>query len=479
MPSQPSAEGLPPLSERPRAHAGYLAVVCFIAALGGFLFGFDTAVISGTVGYLKKQFALGALMEGWVVTSALIGCILGASTAGTLSDRFGRKRVLLLSAVLFLVSALACMTPESVPLLVAARLVGGLGVGVASMLSPMYISELSPAHLRGRLVALYQLAITIGILVAYFSNAALQRLAAHVLEQMPSGFWRLAFVDEVWRAMFGVEALPAILFLGLLLVVPESPRWLAKQGRDAEARDILSRVVGPDEAAREMVAIREAISHESGSILQLFRPGLRVALLIGILLPLFSQISGINVIIYYGPTIFEDAGFQLSESLGGQVVIGIINVTFTFVAIALVDRFGRKPLLYFGVAGLVLSLSGVGSMFFLEITSGPLLLGLFFVYIACFAFSLGPVPWIVISEIFPTRIRGRAMSVGTFTIWAGCTSVALTFPWLRENLGPAGAFWLYALLVAPALPFVWLVVPETKGRTLEEIGDWGQSALSH
>ena len=457
------------LSNRPKTHAGYLTIVCVIAALGGFLFGFDTAVISGTIVYLKKQFALSALLEGWVVASALIGCIVGALSAGTLSDRFGRKKMLIFSAALFLISAVGSAIPPSVRVLVLARFVGGLGVGAASMLSPMYISELSPPHLRGRLVALYQLAITVGILVAYFSNAMLQHLAVNVFAGIGEQYMRWILVDEVWRAMFGAESIPAVLFLLLLLIVPESPRWLTKQGRADEAMQVLARVVGRTEAEKEMAEIQETISHESGSILQLLQPGLRIALLIGILLPLFSQVSGINVVIYYGPKIFEEAGFKISESLGGAVVIGLINMIFTFVAIAVVDKFGRKPLLYVGICGLVSALIGVGLLFYYQVTSGPLLLGLFMFYCACFAFSLGPVPWIIISEIFPTRIRGRAMSIGTFTIWGGCTLVAQTFPWLLENLGPAGSFWLYAILVAPALPVVWLLVPETKGKTLEQI----------
>jgi len=448
---------------------GYLAVACFIAALGGFLFGFDTAVISGTVVYLKKQFQLDALLEGWVVSSALIGCILGAAVAGTISDRFGRKKVLIVSAMLFLISALLSAIPQSVAMLVAARLIGGMGVGIASMLSPMYIAELSPPHLRGRLVALYQLAITVGILVAYFSNALLQHLAVGALADMAPGSWRWILVDEVWRGMFGAESLPALVFLLLLSTVPESPRWLTKQGRGQQALDILTRVVGHDEAAREMAEIRKAIAQEGASIGELLKPGLRVALIIGILLPLFSQVSGINVIIYYGVKIFERAGLQIGGSLGGQVVIGIGNVLFTLIAVATVDRVGRKPLLYVGISGLVLGLLAIGLLFHFRIESGVLLIGLFAFYILCFAFSLGPIPWIIISEIFPTRIRGRAMSVGTFTIWSACTAVAQTFPWLLENLGPSGTFWLYALLVAPALPFAWWVIPETKGRSLEEI----------
>ncbi len=320
---------------------------------------------------------------------------------------------------------------------------------------------------------MYQLAITIGILLAYFSNAALQHLAVTMLADMDPGRWRWIMVDEVWRSMFGAESIPAALFLFLLLLIPESPRWLAAQRRDDEAEAILSRVVGRDEAGKEMKDIRATLAQESGSLADLLRPGLRIALLIGILLPLASQVSGINVIIYYGPKIFESAGLEISASLGGSVIIGFINMVFTFVAIAVVDRLGRKPLLYVGVIGLIASLVLVGVLYLNEMTNGPLLLVLFTVYIACFAFSLGPIPWIIISEIFPNSIRGRAMSVGTFTIWISCAVVAQTFPWLLENLGPTGTFWLYAILVSPILPVTFFLIPETKGKTLEQIEcDW-------
>lgn len=452
----------------PSGTSGYLALISFIAALGGFLFGFDTAVVSGTLGYLREQFTLTDLSEGIVVASALVGCMVGALIAGTLSDRFGRKRVLILAAILFLISALGCAVPPTVVWLIFARWVGGVGVGVASMLSPMYLSEMSPAHLRGRLVALYQLAITIGIVVAYFSNYLLQRFSTHVWTDLDPGWLRWIFVEQVWRGMFAVEAIPAVGFLALLLLVPETPRWLARHGRIEAARGVLARVLGPHDMERALADIRETTSQESESVLQLLRPGLRLALLIGILLPFFSQVSGINAIIYYGPTIFKDAGWELPDSLGAQTFIGLVNVVFTFVAIAWVDRFGRRPLLICGVTGLVLALIAAASLYAFERTGWPLLIVLMF-YCACFASSLGPIPWIIIAEIFPTSIRGRAMSVGTFTIWATNTCVMLLFPTLKGQLGPAGTFALFAGMVAPVLLLTWRVIPETKGRSLEEI----------
>jgi MFS transporter, SP family, arabinose:H+ symporter len=462
--------GIPQRDSMPeRGSILYLSVVCTVAALGGLLFGFDTAVISGAIGLLKAQFALGPIMEGWVVSSALVGCITGAMLAGTLSDRFGRKRLLIMSAGLFLVSAIGSTLPQTVGLLIAARLVGGLGVGFASMLAPLYISELSPPHLRGRMVALYQFAITIGVVAAYFSNAFLLHLAENHTALFTQETLRWMFVDELWRGMFGAEVLPACLFMLLLLMVPESPRWLTKQRRADEATSILARVGGRETATRQMGEIRDTIEHESGSVWQLFQPGMRIALLIGIMLPLFGQVSGINVIIYYGEEIFDAAGWQLGDALGGLVIIGIVNSAFTLLTIWKIDSWGRKPILQIGTFGVVISLVLVGLLFHNEATQGPWLLALILCYIASFAIGLGPIPWVVISEIFPTRIRGRAMSFGVFTVWATCGVVSQTFPWLKENLGPAGCFWLYASLCAPSILFVWLIVPETKGKTLEEI----------
>ena len=470
MPKQEEAAGILQQASMPeRGSVLYLSGVSTVAALGGLLFGFDTAVISGAIGLLKTQFALGPVMEGWVVSSALVGCIAGAMASGTLSDRFGRKRLLIVSGGLFLVSAFGSTIPQTPGLLIAARLVGGLGVGFASMLAPLYISELSPPHLRGRMVALYQFAITVGVVAAYFSNAFLLHLAENYSVLFGQETLRWIFVDELWRGMFGAEVLPACLFLFLLLTVPESPRWLTKQQRGDEAASILARVGGRETATSQMEEIRETIAHESGSVWQLFQPGMRIALLIGVMLPIFGQVSGINVIIYYGEEIFNAAGWQLGDALGGLVIIGIVNSAFTLLTIWKIDSWGRKPILQLGTFGVVASLVLVGLLFHNEATQGPWLLVLILCYIASFAIGLGPIPWVVISEIFPTRVRGRAMSFGVFAVWATCGLVSQTFPWLKESLGPAGCFWLYAALCAPSILFVWAVVPETKGKTLEEI----------
>jgi SP family arabinose:H+ symporter-like MFS transporter len=447
----------------------YLLMACLVAALGGLLFGFDTAVISGAIDALATQFHLGPVMKGWTVSSALVGCLLGAAMAGTLSDRFGRKRILLLAAVLFTACAIGSAVPRAPWHLVVARIVGGTGIGIASMLSPLYIAEIAPARLRGGLISTYQLAITIGIVAAYFSNYALAGLARDCPDIYGSGAWHWIFVDQVWRGMMLVGVLPAGILFFALFFVPESPRWLTKQGRFDSAAQILARINGPQAAAREMAEIRETVAHESGSISQLFRRTMRLALLIGVVLPFFSQISGINVIIYYGPTVLKTVGLGGDAALSWQVLLGTVNVVFTVIAIATVDKLGRKPLLLSGIAGVGAMLLLSGYLMNGQAVSGRWLVGVFAVYLACFAVSYGPVCWIIVSEIFPTAIRGRAMSISVFSLWTGCTLVAQTFPSLLEKFGPSVTFWLYAATTPLAFVFVLLVVPETKGKTLEEI----------
>ena len=463
--------------ETPRSSPSpyYLALVCGVAALGGFLFGFDTAVISGVVGFVKDEFSMSAAMEGWFVSSALLGCILGVAMAGKLSDSFGRKKVMLLSAVLFTVSAAGCMIARDDTVLIIYRLVGGIGVGIASMVSPLYISEFAPARMRGKLVALYQLAITLGILCAYFSNAWLLQVSAGSAstagpDAAGSGsFLNWVVWEHVWRGMLGIEVLPAVVFLICLFLVPESPRWLVLKGREAEAAVLLSRINGAEKASAELDAIRNSFRDEKGRLSELLSPPYRLALLIGLLLPFFSQVSGINAIIYYGPRILEEAGFTLGDALGGQVTIGIVNAVFTTAAVFTVDRWGRKPLLLLGVSCAVLSLIAIGILFSMKITQGPWILLLILFYIAGFAFSFGPVCWIVIGEIYPTAIRGRAMSLATLALWTGTFLVGQMTPVLLDGIGPSGTFWLFAILCSPTLWLTWKLIPETKGKSLEAI----------
>ena len=445
----------------------YLFFVCLVTALGGFLFGFDTAVISGTVGFVKAQFALDAFEEGWFVAVALLGCIIGVAFSGILADRFGRKATLFLSALLFAASAFWCaIAPEHVSLILA-RFVGGLGIGVASMLAPLYISEISIPEFRGRMVTLYQFAITIGILAAYYSNAML--LSWSQSGSVQGEFLRWVVVSEVWRGMFGVGVIPAILFFLLLFFIPQSPRWLTAKGYPDKARAVLARVTNEETAAREVAEIQATLKEETGSIRQLFEPGLRLALFLGVSIAVLSQLTGINVIIYYGPKIFAEAGFKMAESLDSQVIIGIMNVVATIFALWKIDHFGRKPLLLTGVIGMMISLLCIAGVFFAGSDGSPLLVVCILVYVTFFAFSFGCVTWTLLSEIYPTHIRGRAMSIATLSLWCGTFVVGQAFPWLLETLGGAGVFVLFALMCLPAIIIAWKFLPETKGKTLEEI----------
>ena len=445
---------------------GYLYLVCLVAALGGFLFGFDTAVISGTVSLVKHDFNLDAIYEGWFVSCALLGCIIGVGVSGKLSDKYGRKIVLILSAVLFLASAVGCMLSASFTVLVLFRLIGGLGIGVASMVSPLYISEFSPSRYRGMMVSLYQLALTVGIVVAYFSNAY---LLGHANDTFDNRGLQLIFSNGVWRAMLGLGALPAAIFLVSLFLVPESPRWLLLKGDEKTAINTLIKIDGEDNAYRELRDFKLQDNQESASLKQLFTPVYRKALWIGLLLPFLSQVCGINAVIYYGPRILEQAGFTLNNALGGQVTIGLVNVVFTFVAIFTVDKWGRRPLLFVGVGGAVTSLIIIGTLFILGITSGPWILIFILAFIACFAFSFGPVCWVVIGEIFPNAIRGKAMALATLSLWVGNFFVGQLTPVMLEGIGSAGTFWLFALCCSPALWITWKLIPETKGKSLEMI----------
>ncbi len=447
----------------------FVFAISLVSALGGLLFGFDTAVIAGTVDMVKDQYGLTDFEQGMFVSSALVGSIIGVVFAGVFSDRYGRKKALILSAAMFSISAWGCAIAPTHTWLILARLLGGIGVGVASMLSPLYISEVSPPHIRGRLVSLYQLAITLGILTAYFTNAFVLNLAGQANQLQGLAAWMYA--DEMWRGMFANEMLPALLFLGLLFWIPESPRWLISKGQVEKAKRIMNRLTRGDQLGPEYARIAGSLRQSQSSLKILLQPGLRTALIIGILLPMFGQLSGINAIIYYGPSILKQAGFTLGEAFGGQVTIGIVNVLFTFLAIGLIDKVGRKPLLMAGIAGAMVSLTSIGILFFIGQTEGSLLLFFILFFIASFAFSLGPIPWIIISEIFPTHIRGRAMSIGTFSVWGTNALVGLLFPVLLnlKGFGPSGTFFTFAACCVMAIVFTWKMLPETKGKTLENI----------
>jgi MFS transporter, SP family, arabinose:H+ symporter len=438
------------------------------ASLGGLLFGYDTAVISGTLSMVRIQFGLNSAMEGWYVSSALVGCVIGVSFAGWLSDKYGRKKMLLVSAVLFTVSAVGCALISSFSALAIYRLIGGMGVGIASMLSPMYISEISPASLRGRFVALYQLAITVGILGSYLINAWLLNQSSSQ-DFLMSNTFTLVFKTEVWRGMLGMEAVPASLFFILLIFVPESPRWLIIKGKIEKAKIILLKTSGETDSETEMKEIQESFETEKKSKSLILETGIKMAVFLGVSLAVLQQFTGIDAIIYYGPRIMEKAGFGLSDALGSQVLFGAINMVFTLLAIWQIDKFGRKPLLLSGTLGMFGSLLAIGFLFFINRVDGILLLSLILIFIASFAFSLGPVVWVILSEIYPTKIRGRAMSVATMAVWIGTAIIGQLIPLSLDNLGPAVTFWIFALFCIPTIWIGWKIMPETKGKTLESI----------
>jgi MFS transporter, SP family, arabinose:H+ symporter len=448
-----------------------------VASLGGFLFGFDTAVISGTVEFVEKQFVLNKVEVGWFGSAALAGCIIGALFAGSLGDRYGRKPSLILAGVFYFVSALYSTIPPTFGVLVWARALGGLGVGMASVLGPMYISEFSPARLRGRIVALYQLSIALGILVAYLSNYVLLAISQATPTSLgETGFFHFTLVAEVWRGMFGAEMLPAAVFTLLLFSVPESPRWLVKAGKPDQALAVLARVDGRQSAERQLLDIRHTVEDRKASLKELFAPGLRRALLVGIGLGFFGQLTGVNIVVYYGPVIMRDVGLAIGNALFYQMGLGIINLAFTFLAIWKIDSWGRRPLLIGGMALVAISMTVTATLVVLHAPplSVIILLGL---YIAFLAVSICAVIWVLTPEIFPNRIRGRGASISTFCNWTTNAFSAFAFPWYVATRGLGTSFFTFAAICLIATIFFWKLVPETRGRTLEEIEEFWMSKL--
>ena len=415
-----------------------IILVCLIAALGGLLFGFDMAVISGVLPLMQEQFGLSPAQEGWLVSSALVGCIIGVAISGSLSDQLGRKKLLITAALLFLISALGCALLNSFAHIIWARIVAGLGVGVASNIVPLYISEIAPANKRGRFVTYYQLAVTVGILIAYLSNYGLLISAENI--NFNTDTFHYLFGREVWRGMFIVGAIPALLFLVGLFFVPESPRWLNQKEKK-----------------------------EQSSYRDLLTPAMRRPLILGLLLPLFSQFCGINAIIYYGPTILNNAGISLSNSFQSQIIFGVANMLFTFIAIWKVDQLGRRPLYLAGTACAAISLVLTGIFFFIQNVPGIWILIAVTFFLASFAFSIGPLKFVVASEIFPTHIRGRALGLSIMVMWVADAAVGqITAVMLRE-IGTAYTFWFFAFFCVVAFITVYRLLPETKGKSLEEI----------
>lgn len=437
-----------------RLNCRYLLTISIATALGGLLFGFDISVISGTIPFIQDYFNLNEAMKGWVVSSALIGCIIGASFVGKLGDRFGRKKVLLVTSILFAVSAVGTGLSGSVPVFVMYRILGGLAVGGASVLAPMYIAEVSPAQVRGRMVSINQLTIVIGISLAYYSNYLL----------LPIG-------DNAWRWMFAAEAVPALVFMVALFVIPESPRWLVARNNEDKARWVLQKIANAGFAEAELNEIRESLKgvKKRATIKDAFQKKYKYILFIGIFLAVFQQWSGINVIFFYAPDIFAKARFVIDDALFQTTLIGLINIAFTILAMQVIDRIGRKVMMLIGSAGMAVCYGVIGFLFLTGHTDGVWMISALLAAPAFFAFGLGPTVWVVISEIFPNRIRGVAMSVATFSLWTACYLLTLTFPVFVEQFNAANTFWIYATICLAGVFVIYRYLPETKGISLEEL----------
>lgn len=445
----------------------FIALITLIAALGGFLFGFDMAVVSGIIEPVKLQYGLSASEEGLFVSCALLGCIAGVAFSGYLSDRIGRRKVLFIAAILFLISAVGFALSVSYGVLIFFRVLAGTAVGVASNVSPLYISEVAPGRKRGALVTYYQLAITVGILCAYLSNYFLLKNAAS-LTGSDGSMWHHLFGAEVWRGMFLVGVLPALAFTFLLLIVPESPRWLVQYGKNDAALAVLKKVSGDESAAMELNAIREAATQQKGGLADLMRLPLRKLLVLAMVLTALSQLSGINGVIFYGPTIMKSAGIVTSDALFYQVILGAANTLFTFVAILKVDSWGRRPLYLYGSLFSALALALTGFCFLTNMT-GWLMLGSIILFLLFFALSLGPLKFVISTEIFPTHIRGTALSICIMTMWVADWLVNLLFPVMRDGLGIAVTFFVFSFFCFLSFLYAKSKLMETKGKSLEEI----------
>ena len=406
---------------------GYIIFLSVVAALGGFLFGYDTAVISGTIAQVTHLFQLDTLQQGWYVGCALIGSIVGVLFSGILSDSIGRKRTMILSAILFSTSAIGCAFCIDFNQLVVYRIIGGIGIGVVSIVSPLYISEVSFAQFRGRMVSLYQLAVTVGFLGAYLVNYQLLAYSESG-NHLPIAWLEKIVVTEVWRGMLGMETLPAVIFFIIIFFIPE---W---------------------------------------SIL--LKPGILKAVIIGVCIAILGQFMGVNAVLYYGPSIFENAGLSGGDSLFYQVLVGLVNTLTTILALLIIDKVGRKKLIYYGVSGMVVSLILIGSYFLFGNAwniSSLFLLAFFLCYVFCCAISICAVIFVLLSEMYPTKIRGLAMSIAGFALWIGTYLIGQLTPWMLQNLTPAGTFFLFAIMCVPYMLIVWKLVPETTGKSLEEI----------
>ena len=426
--------------------AGRVLFIAIVAALGGILFGYDTAVISGTTKIVADQFFLTELSKGWYVGCALIGSIIGVAVSGMLSDFLGRKKTMLISALMFSISAIGCAVSANFTQLVIFRIIGGFGIGVVSIVSPIYISEVSPAEKRGTLVSLYQLAITIGFLLAYLVNYLVLKGAD--LESADPALGTRMFNNEYWRGMLGMETIPDLLFLILIFFIPESPRWLEVRGQRQDNSE-------------EWKALRE--------------PGILMAVLWGSLIAILGQFMGVNAVLYYGPEIFQNAGLSSEGSMFSTVLVGVVNMLTTVLALIIIDKVGRKQLVWWGVGGMIVCLLAIGTYFAwgsaLHLGTG-FLLTFFLLYVFCTAISISAVVFVLLSEMYPGRVRGLAMSIAGLALWVGTYLIGQLTPWMLQTLTPAGTFFLFAFMCLPYLYIMWKHIPETTGKTLEEIENY-------
>lgn len=449
----------------------YMVFLAVVAAIGGILFGYDTAVISGTTKAVSTQFGLSVMQQGWYVGCALIGSIFGVLIAGIMSDNLGRKRTMLIASLLFSISAIGCAFCAGFADLVVYRIIGGIGIGIVSIVSPMYISEVSVAEKRGTMVSLYQLAVTVGFVAAYFINYFILKDAPSLAGSALTG---KLFHSEYWRGMLGMETIPDLLFVLVIFFIPESPRWLLVKGQGTKATGILERIyLNREEAARQRSETEKSLGAEVKTpVRALFAPGIFGAVLIGSAIAILGQFMGVNAVLYYGPSILEQAGFGGEESLLSQSLVGVVNMLTTVIALIIIDKVGRKKLIYWGVSGMIACLLIIATYFKFGAALGLgniFLLVFFLLYVFCTAISISAVVFVILSEMYPNSVRGLTMSIAGLALWVGTYLIGQLTPWMLQNLSPAGTFLLFALMCIPYMLIFWKLIPETTGKSLEEI----------
>ena len=452
---------------------GYVIFMAVVAAIGGILFGYDTAVISGTTEIVKNQFALSDIKEGWYVGCALIGSIAGVLVAGSLSDYLGRKLTMLISAALFSISAIGCAVCGSFDGLVAYRIIGGIGIGIVSIVSPIYISEVSPARIRGTLVSLYQLAVTVGFLLAYLINWLIDSNIdpSLALNTADLTMWQKIMHTEAWRGMLGSETIPALLFFLVIFFIPESPKWLIVNGKLDKASAVLGKIYASEAEVKEEIEVTNASlkGETKGKWSDLLKPGILLAVIVGSAIAILGQFMGVNAVLYYGPKIFSEAGFD--NPMFSTVLVGVVNCVTTVLAVFIIDRVGRKQLIYWGVSGMIICLLAIGIYFAWGSALGlgnGFMLTFFLAYVFCCAISISAIVFVLLSEMYPNSVRGRAMSIAGFALWIGTYLIGQLTPVLL-GWSQAGTFFIFAAMCVPYMLIMWKIVPETTGKTLEEI----------